>query len=140
MVLSAHSPLTNDKTTTTTNCSLHVLAALELRAVAVWCVPSLYPLDFGVLVNVTDTDPDQWTVEKVWYSGTIYDSLDDLADKYANDPQTNKTRVQYVKNRKTVKSTQALCGDPAPHTIKRPAVQVNYSTPHPQETPCTGKL
>ena len=107
---------------------------------------SLYPLDFGALVNLEGSDPDQWTVEKVWYSGTIYDSLDDLADKYANDPQTNKTRVQYVKNSKTHKTTQALRGDPAPRTPKRPPVQViiaPYTTKRPPvqviiapHTPC----
>ena len=96
---------------------------------------SLYPLDFGVLVNLEGRDPDQWTVEKVWYSGTIYDSLDDLADKYANDPQTNKTRVQYVKNSKTLKTTQALRGDPAPRTPKRPPVQVIIAPHTPKRPP-----
>ena len=101
---------------------------LSLSLASIFCC-SLYPLDFGVLVNLEGSDPDQWTVEKVWYSGTIYDSLDDLADKYANDPQTNKTRVQYVKNNKTLKTTQALRGDPTPRTPKRPPVQV-IMAPH----------
>ena len=124
MVLSAHSPLTKTTTTTTTtttHCSLHVLAALELRAVGVWCVPSLYPLDFGVLVNATDTDPDQWTVEKVWYSGAIYDSLDDLAGKYANDPNTHKTQVRFAKKAET---TQTVRGDRVPKSPQRAPVQV----------------
>ena len=106
---------------------------LSLSLASIFCC-SLYPLDFGVLVNLEGSDPDQWTVEKVWYSGTIYDSLDDLADKYANDPQTNKTRVQYVKNNKTLKTTQALRGDPAPRTPKRPPVQV-IMAPHTPNRP-----
>ena len=84
-------------------------------------------MDFGVRVDLTGSDPEQWTVDKVWYSGTLYDSLDDLADKYANDLQMNKTHVQYVKNSKKLKSTQALRGDPAPETPKRPPMQVTIA-------------
>ena len=72
-------------------------------------------------MNLEGSDADQWTVEKVWYSGAIYDSLDDLADKYANDPNTHKTQVRFAKKAET---TQTVRGDRVPKTPQRAPVQV----------------
>ncbi|XP_076443586.1 putative amine oxidase [copper-containing] [Babylonia areolata] len=85
---------------------------------------TLHPLDFGFLMNVDGSDATQWSVEQVWYSGTMYSSLDDLADKYANDPSTNKTRVDYVHNSPDLTSTQRLRGTPAPDPPQRPPLQM----------------
>ena len=110
------------------------------------CLPcSLYPLDFAVLVDVTDSDPAQWSVDRVWYCGALYPSLDHLADSYHNDPSTNKTRVRHVRKAKT---RQSLRGDPSPQTPQRPPVQVGDSQPPlltsppplSPETPCAACL
>ncbi|XP_076443736.1 putative amine oxidase [copper-containing] isoform X2 [Babylonia areolata] len=85
---------------------------------------TLHTLDFGFLMNLEGSDPTQWSVEQVWYSGTMYSSLDDLADKYANDPTTNKTRVEYPRDSPDLTSTQRLRGIPKPDPPQRPPLQM----------------
>lgn len=114
-----------------------VLLHLEQSCSHVVCLCRLYPLDFGMLINHTDVDPERWTVEKVWYSGALYDSLDDLAEKYANDPNTHKTRVRFAMKAKT---TQKLRGEPAPETPQRPPVQVSRTLGDLSLPPSLGNL
>ena len=85
----------------------------------------LYPLDFGMLVGGLDqSDPSQWKVEQIWYSGAFYTSADDLIDKYDNVASTHKTKVEYVHTDPKLKTTQAMRGDPMPENPQRPPVQV----------------
>lgn len=42
----------------------------------------IHPVGFEVLINHRDLDPENWTVEKVWYNGQYFDSVDELAERY----------------------------------------------------------
>ncbi|XP_066538654.1 amiloride-sensitive amine oxidase [copper-containing] [Hoplias malabaricus] len=42
----------------------------------------IHPVGFEILINHQDLDPEKWTVEKVWYNGQYFDSLDELVEKY----------------------------------------------------------
>jgi hypothetical protein len=84
-------------------------------------------VDFGVLTSLSSSDPTKWTVEKVWYSGALFNSLEELANKYASDPSIHKTKIPYVRTTTEMKSAQALRGNPVPTPPQRPPVQVrNY--------------
>ncbi|KAM5255405.1 diamine oxidase [copper-containing] [Ctenodactylus gundi] len=42
----------------------------------------LHPTGLELLVDHASTDPQQWTVEQVWYNGKFYQSPEELAQKY----------------------------------------------------------
>ncbi|KAM9712696.1 diamine oxidase [copper-containing] [Menidia menidia] len=42
----------------------------------------IHPIGFEVLVNHRDLDPENWTVEKVWYNSMYFDSIEELLEKY----------------------------------------------------------
>ncbi|KAJ8278767.1 hypothetical protein COCON_G00058330 [Conger conger] len=42
----------------------------------------LHPVGFEVLINHRSLDPEQWTVEKVWYNGQYFDSVEELVERY----------------------------------------------------------
>lgn len=42
----------------------------------------IHPVGFEVLINHKDLDPEKWTVEKVWYNGQYFDSVEELVEKY----------------------------------------------------------
>lgn len=42
----------------------------------------IHPVGFEVLINHQDLDPEKWTVEKVWYNGQYFDSVEELVAKY----------------------------------------------------------
>ncbi|KAL4635111.1 amiloride-sensitive amine oxidase copper-containing [Arapaima gigas] len=45
----------------------------------------IHPVGFEVLINHRDLDPEKWTVEKVWYNGQYFDSVEELVDRYDKD-------------------------------------------------------
>ncbi|KAH9499263.1 hypothetical protein Btru_003550 [Bulinus truncatus] len=57
----------------------------------------LNPVDFGVLANLDGADPSKYTVDKVWYHGQIFESMDQLIDDYNNN-RIEKTRAQKPQN------------------------------------------
>lgn len=96
---------------------------------------SLHPLDFGVRANLDGSQPSQWSVDKVLYSGQLYDSLQELATQYRLQAAIPKTKVQYVHTTKNVYSTLNLRGHPVPDPPQRPPHQVEpdgkrYSIEH----------
>ncbi|KAJ3611180.1 hypothetical protein NHX12_021196 [Muraenolepis orangiensis] len=44
----------------------------------------MHPIGFEVLINHRNLDPKKWAVEKVWYNGQYFDSLEELVRKYDN--------------------------------------------------------
>ncbi|KAL2085360.1 hypothetical protein ACEWY4_018680 [Coilia grayii] len=42
----------------------------------------IHPVGFELLINHRDLDPEKWTVEKVWYNGQYFDSVEELMEKY----------------------------------------------------------
>ncbi|XP_062377304.1 amiloride-sensitive amine oxidase [copper-containing] [Sardina pilchardus] len=42
----------------------------------------IHPVGFELLINHKDLDPEKWTVEKVWYNGQYFDSVEELMEKY----------------------------------------------------------
>ncbi|KAK7116520.1 putative amine oxidase [copper-containing] [Littorina saxatilis] len=95
----------------------------------------LHPTDFSVLIDMSSTDPSQWTVDRVWYAGTFFDSLADFKDRYYNDPTINKTRVTPPEGGRSLFSSLNVRGDAVPTPPQRPPVQIEpdgkrYSIEH----------
>ncbi|XP_068091484.1 diamine oxidase [copper-containing]-like isoform X2 [Hyperolius riggenbachi] len=42
----------------------------------------LHPIGLEVLFNHRSLNPDDWAIEKVWYNGQYFDSIEDLVEKY----------------------------------------------------------
>ncbi|XP_051879820.1 amiloride-sensitive amine oxidase [copper-containing] isoform X2 [Pristis pectinata] len=42
----------------------------------------LHPIGLEILLNHESVDPEHWVVEKVWYNGQYFDSVDELVEKY----------------------------------------------------------
>ncbi|XP_072536066.1 diamine oxidase [copper-containing] [Salminus brasiliensis] len=42
----------------------------------------IHPVGFEILINHKDLDPEKWTVEKVWYNGQYFDSVEEFVEKY----------------------------------------------------------
>ncbi|GFN75269.1 amine oxidase [Plakobranchus ocellatus] len=55
---------------------------------------TLHPLDLQLLVDMTDINPENWEVQRVFYANRLFDSLDDLVIKYRSGV-INKTRTQF---------------------------------------------
>ena len=53
---------------------------------------SLYAVDFAVLLNVDGVDGASFTLEKVWYSGQLFDSPEDFVQQY-NANSISKTKI-----------------------------------------------
>ncbi|XP_059150273.1 putative amine oxidase [copper-containing] [Physella acuta] len=94
----------------------------------------LHPVDFGVLCNLEGSNPRKWKVEKIWYAGRIYDTVEELVDGYNNHKIPT---VQVVKPKETNKlfSTLYRRGQPLPKKPQRAPVQVEpdgkrYSLKH----------
>ncbi|KAK7496909.1 hypothetical protein BaRGS_00011889 [Batillaria attramentaria] len=97
---------------------------------------SLHPVDFGVLLSVEGSNPDYWSVGKVWYAGTIYKSMEDLARRYGDTSNPiKKTRVSFTRTDPNDHSSIHVRGPSSDGPPKRPPVQVEpdgkrYSITH----------
>ncbi|XP_071095335.1 putative amine oxidase [copper-containing] [Haliotis cracherodii] len=74
---------------------------------------SLHCLDLLILANLNSSDPTEYFVERLVYSGKDYSSLDDLAKQY-NISSTPKTQVPFPKLDKDMFSTLNRRGTPVP--------------------------
>ncbi|CAG5130886.1 unnamed protein product [Candidula unifasciata] len=79
----------------------------------------LHSLDFAVLVNLKDVDSSKWETEKVFYSGQLFDSLDDLAAQYKNG-SISKTKVKKPTYDEDIFSSLRRRGEPQPPKPQRP--------------------
>ncbi|XP_036378263.1 amiloride-sensitive amine oxidase [copper-containing] [Megalops cyprinoides] len=52
----------------------------------------IHPVGFEVLVNHQNLDPEQWSVEKVWYNGQYFDSVEELVERY-DKGEINKSKL-----------------------------------------------
>ncbi|KAH9505400.1 hypothetical protein Btru_057176 [Bulinus truncatus] len=84
---------------------------------------SLHPVDFGVLYNLEGADPSQWSVEKVWYAGNIYDSVDELVEGY-NSGRIPKLKMTKPSMNDTDFYSLHRRSDPVPDIPQRPPLQV----------------
>ncbi|KAK3595158.1 hypothetical protein CHS0354_028595 [Potamilus streckersoni] len=55
---------------------------------------TLHPLDFQLLVDMTNVDARKWSIEQVWYSNQMFKSLADFKTKYESGT-INKTRLSF---------------------------------------------
>ena len=83
---------------------------------------TLYPLDFQFLVDMTSVYPDDWTVDKVFYSNQLFSSLDDFIDQYRCKP-INKTRLDFPSKEERLFSTLEFREPVFPEENKRPPIQ-----------------
>ncbi|XP_059159977.1 putative amine oxidase [copper-containing] isoform X2 [Physella acuta] len=84
----------------------------------------LHPVDFGVLAVLDGSDPSKFRADKVWYHGTLYNSLDDLILAYNSSGPEQKSRIKKHEYSKDVFSTLNLRGDPQPEHPQRPPTLV----------------
>ncbi|XP_053405612.1 putative amine oxidase [copper-containing] [Mercenaria mercenaria] len=74
-----------------------------------WLTPvvefwSLHPLDFLVLMDLTSSEADKYTIDKVYYGGQIFKSLEDLLRAYETGSVT-KTKIAFPTKDKKLYST-----------------------------------
>lgn len=89
---------------------------------------TLHPLDFEFLVDMTDVDPAEWQVQKIFYANQFFDSLDELMLKY-NSGLINKTRINFPEHGEREYGAVKLRGEPVPRDLKPPPQQVQPSGP-----------
>ncbi|XP_029443843.1 amiloride-sensitive amine oxidase [copper-containing]-like isoform X2 [Rhinatrema bivittatum] len=56
----------------------------------------LHPIGFEILLNHRSTNLNDWAVEKVWYNGQYFDSVEKLVEKY-NKNEIKKVRLPKYK-------------------------------------------
>lgn len=54
----------------------------------------IHPIGFEILINHHDLDPRNWSLEKVWYNGMYFDSIEELLEKYELG-SVEKLKLQY---------------------------------------------
>lgn len=84
----------------------------------------LHPVDFGVLAVLSGSNPKDFTVDKVWYHGEIYNSMDDLIKFYNSSRQDQKSSIKKHTYSTDTFSTLNLRGKPSPDQPLRPPTQV----------------
>ncbi|XP_059150325.1 putative amine oxidase [copper-containing] [Physella acuta] len=95
---------------------------------------TLHPVDFGVLCKLEGSDPRNLMVEKIWYAGRIYDTVEELVDGY-NAKTIPTVKVVKPKETNELFSTLYRRGQPLPKKPQRAPVQVEpdgkrYSLKH----------
>ncbi|CAL1529259.1 unnamed protein product [Lymnaea stagnalis] len=101
---------------------------ITMRRLWIWAQYSveyyaLHPVDFGVLAILDGSDPRKYSVDKIWYHGRLYHSMDELITAY-NSNSTEKSHVQRHSYSKDVFSTLNQRGDPLPEQPQRPPTLV----------------
>lgn len=90
---------------------------------------TLHPLDFQFLVDTTDSDPGQWEIQKIFYANQLFQSIDELLEKYSGNV-INKTRTTFpVLPTEDQYSAVYLRGVPVPHETRPPPQQVQPAGP-----------
>ncbi|XP_053569231.1 amiloride-sensitive amine oxidase [copper-containing] [Bombina bombina] len=56
------------------------------------------PIGFELLLNHRSTNPKEWTVEKLWYNGQYFDSVEELVRKYARNELAKLRLPEYNEN------------------------------------------
>jgi diamine oxidase len=84
----------------------------------------LHPVDFGVLALLDGSDPTQYRVDKLWYHGQLYNSVDDLIAFYNSSRPEQRSRVTKPTYSKEVYSSLNQRGSPQPEEALRPPTQV----------------
>ena len=83
---------------------------------------SLHPLDFLVLLDVTETTTDKYEIVKIVYAGDIYDNLDALMLAY-NQNSMQKTNISFPVNDENLFSSMHRRGHLFPEEQKRGPLQ-----------------
>ncbi|CAL1533785.1 unnamed protein product [Lymnaea stagnalis] len=90
---------------------------------------TLHPLDFQFLVDTTDSDPRRWEIQKIFYANQLFQSIDELLEKYAGN-NINKTRSSFpVLPTEDQYSAVYLRGVPVPNENRPPPQQVQPAGP-----------
>ncbi|XP_075436596.1 diamine oxidase [copper-containing] [Ascaphus truei] len=58
----------------------------------------IHPIGFELLLNHRSLNPREWAVEKVWYNGQYFDSMEELVQKYARNELTKIRLPEYVES------------------------------------------
>ncbi|XP_005100001.2 putative amine oxidase [copper-containing] [Aplysia californica] len=85
---------------------------------------ALHPTDFGVLAVLDGSEPEKFYVDKVWYNGVLYDSMDDLIVKYNGTSPAQRYKLNKPKPAPEATSSLYLRGDPLPKEPQRPPTLV----------------
>ncbi|KAI8777811.1 amine oxidase [copper-containing] [Biomphalaria glabrata] len=84
----------------------------------------LHPVDFGVLANLDGSDPRKYSVDKIWYHGQMFDSMDELIVGY-NSSKIDKSKLKRPENtRDAFSSLNQRQDKPLPKEPLRPPTLV----------------
>lgn len=94
----------------------------------------LHPVDFGIQANLTGSDNTKWSINRVWYHGQVFDSLEQLAQQYAAG-SIDKSKMTMPLYSDDLFSTLHRRGDYLPPKPQRPPTIVEpdgkrYSIKH----------
>lgn len=79
----------------------------------------LHPVDFALLAVMDKADPRTYSVDKVWYAGKLYNTVDELVSGY-NSSSIPKVKLQMPKNGPDLFSSIHRRGEEEPLQSKRP--------------------
>jgi len=82
----------------------------------------LHPVDFGYLADLSSSQPDEFYVDKVWFHGQMYDSLEALVIAYNNTEPSS--RYRFTPRQSHSYSTLTREGPPPSEPPQRPPTLV----------------
>ncbi|CAG5121784.1 unnamed protein product [Candidula unifasciata] len=84
----------------------------------------LHPVDFGVLAQLDGSNPKNFVIDKLWYHGKLYNSVDELIVFYNSSGPSEKSHISRHTYNPSVFSSLNLRGSPQPEEPLRPPTQV----------------
>ncbi|KAM9308021.1 diamine oxidase [copper-containing]-like [Gastrophryne carolinensis] len=58
----------------------------------------LHPIGFEILLNHHSLNPEEWTLEKLWYNGQYFDSVEEFIRKYERNEVTKNPLPKFDEN------------------------------------------
>lgn len=55
--------------------------------------PTLYPIDFQLLININPKKLKEWRIEQIWYSGILYNSTQSFLANYKENTNNSTQRI-----------------------------------------------
>ncbi|XP_055860315.1 putative amine oxidase [copper-containing] [Biomphalaria glabrata] len=82
-----------------------------------------HPTDLGFFMNLDGSDESKWSIEKIWYAGQLYATVDELMEGYKAD-NIPKLKLTKPVDNSTLFSSLYQRGEPVPEKPQRAPLQV----------------